>query len=431
LFVLFFDKLSDDGLFLKFRRLLATLPPSEIEAELLIRDAVSEMIEAAETLGLDGDLWEKSFALLLARDDNTLGRVCEMSGEPGGSIRTIAAAELSRLHGNLARARELSGNEFNCIRAYTPSNARACLDKAPAVLAAEALAGKIAAARMLADEALANETVVSRSGGEMADALIEFYRFNGSGIFAAYRAFRWSRGEGLEAIESPDGQTLASLIGYDDQKSELLSNTRSFLGGHPANNALLFGDSGTGKSSSVKALLNEPGFAERGLRMIEVDKDNIADIPRLMGTIKPRAYRFIIFIDDVSFETFETGYKQLKAAIEGMLSGRPDNVVIYATSNRRNIVREVWSDRKAASDDVHGADSAQEKLSLADRFGLVLWYGSAGKQLYLDMIKHYARAYGADMPDEEIESAAMKYVIGRGGFTGRMAKQCAAQITAK
>ncbi|GHV31473.1 hypothetical protein FACS1894167_13890 [Synergistales bacterium] len=411
---MFFDKLSDDELFPKFRRLLAEAPPSQIEAELLIRGAVSEMIEAAETFGLGGDLWERSFALLLARDDNTLGRACEMSEAPGGSIRAIAAAELSRLHIVLARARKFADNEFGCIRRYTP-NARAALNKTPAILAAEALADKTAAAG---------------GGGEIADALIEFYRFHGSGIFAAARAFRWSKGEGLEAIESPDGQTLASLIGYDDQKRELLSNTRSFLGGHPANNALLFGDSGTGKSSSVKALLNEPGFAELGLRMIEVDKDNIADIPRLMDVIKPRAYRFIIFIDDVSFETFETGYKQLKAAIEGMLSGRPDNVVIYATSNRRNIVREVWSDRKAASDDVHGADSAQEKLSLADRFGLVLWYGSAGKQLYLDMIKYYARCYGADMPDEEIEAAAMRYVIGRGGFTGRMAKQCAAKIMA-
>jgi predicted AAA+ superfamily ATPase len=218
------------------------------------------------------------------------------------------------------------------------------------------------------------------------------------------------------------------LIGYETQKRELLANTDSFLGGTPSNNALLFGDSGTGKSSSIRALLNEPDFVHRGLRMIELRHDQFSDIPDILSVIRSRNYRFILFMDDLSFEEFEVEYKHLKALIEGGLERKPDNVVIYATSNRRNIIREVWGDRAASIEDVHGWDTMQEKHSLADRFGVTIWYPSVGKSDYLSIVKVIAGEMGLVMEDAELETLAMRWELERGGFTGRAARQFVYQM---
>jgi predicted AAA+ superfamily ATPase len=259
-------------------------------------------------------------------------------------------------------------------------------------------------------------------------ALLAFYMSRGSGIFSLYKAFLWSPGTGLRPVKDPDPQKLSSLLGYERQKDELLANTRLFLGGQAANNVLLYGDSGTGKSSSVKALLNEPDFIAAGLRMIEVNKDQISEIPDIMRLVGKRNYRFILFLDDLSFEEHEVEYKHLKALMEGGLERKPDNVVIYATSNRRNIVREVWKDRRASSDDVHGWDTMQEKLSLSDRFGITIWYSSPDKEKYMDIVRFYAAEYGIGIPQDELERLAMRWEIGRGGFSGRTARQFAQHL---
>ncbi|MDR3321045.1 MAG: ATP-binding protein, partial [Synergistaceae bacterium] len=263
---------------------------------------------------------------------------------------------------------------------------------------------------------------------EMTSALIDFYTKHGSGIFSLHSAFTWSKSRDLSPVLESDPQTLASLIGYEEQKAELLANTEFFIGGQTANNVLLYGDSGTGKSSSVKALLNEPGFIARGLRVIEVRKDQLADLPDILRLIGGRNYRFILFLDDLSFEEFEAEYKYLKALIEGGIERKPDNAVIYATSNRRNIIREVWSDRKSTSDDVHGSDTMQEKLSLADRFGITIWYGVVDKARYLEIVSFFADEYGVSIPPDELEKLAMTWGIGRGGFNGRTARQFAQHL---
>jgi predicted AAA+ superfamily ATPase len=277
--------------------------------------------------------------------------------------------------------------------------------------------------------ALAARFAAAESPEDMASSLADFCATYGAGKFALSGAFIWNSSKQiLETIDDLDPSTLDSLVGYETQKRALLSNTESFLEGNPSNNALLFGDSGTGKSSSVRALLNEPDFVRRGLRMIELRHDQFAEIPALLGELRNRNYRFILFMDDLSFEEFETGYKHLKALIEGGLERKPDNVIVYATSNRRNIVREVWSDRAKSNDDVHGWDTMQEKHSLADRFGLSIWYPSVGRDDYLSIVKVAAEEMGLVMDASEMETLAMRWELERGGFTGRTARQFVLQM---
>ncbi|MDR3332950.1 MAG: ATP-binding protein [Synergistaceae bacterium] len=393
----------------------ALLMPSHERSEifLLLQQVAADIIAEAESYCLSGDLWETFFALRLVGDENELGHAAEMGSAPTGSIAAMAPQELWALHRTISAARNLVDTEalydnLRHLKEYLPSSpSGAHIDPEVQVNVLR----------------LAESFKVAESPAEMYEALVNFYMQNGSGKFAIYKAFRWSEDSKLAPIEDIGAQTLDSFVGYKAQKDALLVNTEVFLRGMPAHNVLLFGDSGTGKSSSVRALLNEPGFARRGLRIIELRKDQLTGIPELLNTIRHRKYRFIIFMDDLSFEEYEVDYKFLKAFIEGGLERKPDNAVIYATSNRRNLVREVWSERKAVSDDVHGGDTMQERLSLADRFGLTIWYGAAAKDEYIEMVRSIANDLGVTMVDEEMESLALRWEVDRGGFTGRTARQ--------
>jgi predicted AAA+ superfamily ATPase len=373
----------------------------------------SDMAAEAERLSLSGDLWEILFAMWIAQDENTVGHVSELASAPTGTISGIAPSELWSLHKTIAATRKLIDKDgiyenLRQMKKFVPSgNAKGGLDPDTKRALME-MAGSFSSAK---------------TPDDMYNALINFYTSHGSGPYALYRAFRWSSEKSLIPVVDLDRHPLSSLIGYESQKADLLANTEAFVRGNPANNVLLFGDSGTGKSSSVRALLNEPGFAVRGLRMIELRKDQFADIPDVLDMIRFRNYRFIIFMDDLSFEEFEVEYKHLKALIEGGLERKPDNTLIYATSNRRNIIREVWSDRKSSSDDVHGSDTMQEKLSLSDRFGLTIWYGSVGKDEYMRMVRSIALEMGAAFDEDELERLALRWEIEKGGVTGRAARQ--------
>lgn len=404
----------------------ATLSKSPLEARAktaqisqLIADAAADILEEAEASSLGGNLWHIFLSLRLCEDENILGRATELDGMPSGTLAEIALDELNSLCAAIGKIQETVESDENLVRFralgnYVPSrkSAVALDDEAKALVVG--LAEKIFAAIAASDpkRALAQ--------------LLSFYMAHGSGIFALNRAFKWQTREGagdLVPISDLEKYSLNSLVGYEEQKGELLANTEQFLSGKRANNVLLFGDSGTGKSSSVKALLNEPGFVRRGLRMIEVHKEQYRDIAEILNRVRGRNYRFILFMDDLSFEEFEVEYKYLKAIIEGGLERKPDNVLIYATSNRRNLIREVWKDRKTASDDVHGWDTMQEKHSLADRFGVTIWYGSADRDLYLEMIETMAEEEGLSIPKEELERMALQWEVGRGGYTGRTARQ--------
>ncbi|MDL2263709.1 ATP-binding protein [Synergistaceae bacterium OttesenSCG-928-I11] len=372
-----------------------------------------DIIEEAEHYSFGGDIWASYFALRLAEDENQLGLCCELGAEPRGSIMEIASKTLWDVRKILIETRVMietdpAFHNLSHTLDYTPSNTR------PLPLHADT---RFDLSR------LGKKIVDASKPEEIGAALAGFYRTHGSGAFALHCAFRWDGTKGLLPVTDLDPIRLDSLIGYDTQKRELLSNTEYFIGGAAANNVLLFGDSGTGKSSSVRALLNEPGYVGRGLRMIELYKDQFRDIPQILGAIRKRNYRFILFMDDLSFEEFEIEYKYLKAVIEGGLERKPENTVIYATSNRRNLIREVWADRKAASDDVHGSDTMQEKLSLSDRFGVTIWYGPAAKSEYIDIVKSMAAECGIEISEDELERRALRWEIEKGSFTGRTARQ--------
>lgn len=250
---------------------------------------------------------------------------------------------------------------------------------------------------------------------------------HGAGIFGAHRAFRLITGEGdpyLEPILSLDDRPLSHLVGYELQKKKVLDNTLAFLDGKPANNVLLYGDAGTGKSSTIKGLLAD--YADRGLRVIELYKHQYNAIHKVISQIENRNFKFLLYMDDLSFEEFEVEYKYFKAVLEGGLGKKPDNVLIYATSNRRHLIKETWADRndmRERNDEINTGDTLQEKLSLSARFGLTVFYPSPGQQEYLNIVKELASREGITMPEEELNRLALQWSMRSTGKSGRTAEQ--------
>lgn len=265
--------------------------------------------------------------------------------------------------------------------------------------------------------------------------LAAYFHATGTGLFARYRAFRWVRRghlghlEGqLEGIAHPDPICLDELIGYERERAALIENTQQFLDGYPANNVLLYGERGTGKSSTVKALLN--AYADHGLRLIEVPKQFLADFPYILGTLRPRRERFVVFVDDLSFDEHETIYRELKAVLEGSLEARPANVLVYATSNRRHLVVERFSDHDAPAEaEIHTIDTVQEKLSLSDRFGLRLFFRSPDQQRYLEIIRGLARRRGLPISPDDLDRRALQWATWQNGRSGRTARQFVDHLT--
>jgi len=264
---------------------------------------------------------------------------------------------------------------------------------------------------------------------ECIKPLANFHRNNGSGEFAKYKGFVWERCGAvgrLQGVVSPDPVRFRDLIGYEQERKVVIDNTLQFLRGYPANNILLYGDRGTGKSSTVKALMNE--YADLGLRIIEIPKMLISDLPHILRIIKDRQQKFIVFIDDLSFDDNEESYTSLKAMLEGGLETKPGNMVIYATSNRRHLVKEKFSDRAGMmygshEDEVRAADTLQERLSLADRFGITVTFSAPDKNKYLEIVEGLARNRGLDIDKEVLHKEALKWEMWHNGLSPRTARQ--------
>jgi len=256
---------------------------------------------------------------------------------------------------------------------------------------------------------------------EKLDELIEYYRWHSRGILANHRALRWDVRQGLQAVAYPDPIRLDDLIGYQTQKEQICANTEQFLSGQPANNILLYGNRGTGKSSMIKALLNH--YAERRLALVEVNRSELAGLPELTTQLRQYNVYFIIFVDDLSFEDYETEYKGLKAVMEGSLSGRAPNVLIYATSNRRNLIRESFADRNYLDEEIHARDTMEEKLSLADRFGLTITFPTPSQQQYLEIVEGMAGRRHILMDPELLRRRALEWERAHHGPSGRTARQ--------
>lgn len=261
---------------------------------------------------------------------------------------------------------------------------------------------------------------------EIIDTLSDFYKRSGCGMFARYRAFIW-RDKKIEPVVHPDSISVASLKTYDVQRKLVVDNTLAFLHGVQSNNCLLYGDRGTGKSSTVKAILNE--YYTQGLRMVEMPKDRLGDFPLLAEKIAEVPLKFIIFIDDLSFSAEDKTYAQLKAVLEGGLAVRPDNALIYATSNRRHIIKESFSEREG--DDLHRNDTIQETLSLSDRFGLSVAFTKPDKNQYLEIVMALAKEKQLNISIDELTRGAESYAISRGGRSPRCARQFIASMETK
>lgn len=271
---------------------------------------------------------------------------------------------------------------------------------------------------------LAEQFSNDRTPEEMKDTLTQFYKDYGVGKFGLHKAFRIVSGEEgvrIVPITNIAHVHLDDLVGYETQKKKLLDNTDAFVEGRRANNCLLFGDAGTGKSSSIKAIANE--YYDRGLRIIEIYKHQFRDLNDVIAQVKNRNYKFIIYMDDLSFEDFETDYKYLKAVIEGGLEKKPKNVLIYATSNRRHLVREKASDKNDRDEELHTNDTVQEKLSLAYRFGVTIYFGKPAPKEFQNIVRTLAKRYDITMEEETLLLEANKWELSHGGLSGRTAQQ--------
>jgi predicted AAA+ superfamily ATPase len=254
---------------------------------------------------------------------------------------------------------------------------------------------------------------------DIVNNLINHYQKYGSGDMAVYRAFRWGRESGLVKVAHVSEITFDDIVGYEYQKKELIANTEAFLAGHMANNVLLSGARGTGKSSSIKALLNH--FSDSELRLVEVQKDDFKQLPQIMSILRGINKKFILFLDDLSFEEFESDYKHLKSIIEGGMEVMPDNVLLYATSNRRHLIRETWNDR--AGLELHSQDTVNEKLSLSDRFGITIHYPPPSQEEYFAIVEELAEKNNITMPKLKLKEEALKWEMRHSGRSGRVAAQ--------
>lgn len=264
-------------------------------------------------------------------------------------------------------------------------------------------------------------------GGSFSyEELVKFYQVNGSGWFARYKAFVWQNGE-LNPVPSPDFMDEAEMWGYKRQRNQVIENTRALMEGKQVNNVLLYGVSGTGKSATVKAMLGMPEF--EGLRLIEVQKEELTDIPRLVRTLGHRPQKFIIFIDDLSFDKEDRTFSSLKSILEGGLEPRPANVAVYCTSNRRHLVRQNFSDR--SGDEIDANETIQDKTSLAERFGLRVLFSELNKFQFIQMAEELALAKGIEIDHETIQAEAVKWDIRHPSRSPRSANQFVASLLAK
>ena len=381
-----------------------------------INAQVKRLLDLSTACGFDEDLWQCYLTWLLMTNRNSFTQTCERVGASEGSVNDFARSDFAIFHrlfhydfGPVEADLGISCLSAVCNYRAIPKRQR--LYNADISAQVRALRGALAAA---ADE------------NEMFDLITDYYRRYGYGTFAMNRAFRIRpAADGVEflPISNIDRVVLDDLLGYDKQKAELRRNTETFLKGGKANNVLLYGDAGTGKSTSVKALINE--YYDQGLRMIEIYKHQFRDLSAVLAEIKNRNYRFIIFIDDLSFEENEVEYKFLKAVIEGGVETRPDNVLIYATSNRRHLIRETWNDRTDMEHhgDIHRSDTVEEKLSLAARFGVSINYNAPTPKEFRQIVLFLAQKHGIDLPEEELLSRANTWEVRHGGFSGRVAQQ--------
>lgn len=387
------------------------------DVESLLYESLNQLMELAVSHGFEGNLWHSFLAFLLVNNENAYSKACEIRGKVEGSINQIVLHDFEII-------KSLFDFDFGKLASYFEMD---CMD---AVTDYQSMtgSGKIFNKRIkerINELKLKLEASTDVSG--FKDAVTAFYKDFGVGKLGLHKAFRIQHRENEDVeivpITNIAHVKLEDLVGYELAKQKLIDNTEAFVNGKQANNCLLYGDAGTGKSTSIKAIANQ--YYDRGLRLIEVYKHQFCDLNDVIAQIKNRNYKFIIYMDDLSFEEFEIEYKYLKAVIEGGLERKPENILIYATSNRRHLVRERAGDKLevGADDDIHSSDTVQEKLSLVYRFGVRIYFGAPDRKEFHTIVKTLAKRNGITMPEDQLLLEAGKWEISHGGLTGRTAQQ--------
>lgn len=383
----------------------------------LLFDITARLVELASDHGYRGNLWQMYLTYLLANNENSYSMAAELKGSVPGTINEVA------MH-DFAIFKEMFDYDF------TPVAESLGAVFMSVVLEYEGVddAGKIFNKRVR-DRMCELSVALGQASSVQVffDTITDFYKSFGVGKFGLHKAFRVEHNKRDEVVIRPITNIahvyLEDLVGYEIAKQKLIENTEAFVEGRRANNCLLFGDAGTGKSSAIKGILNK--YYDKGLRIIELYKHQFRDINEVIARLKTRNYKFIIYMDDLSFEDFETDYKYLKAVIEGGLEKKPSNILVYATSNRRHLIKETWADRDDVRNDngIHKSDTMQEKLSLAYRFGVTIYFEKPDKKEFHEIVRVLAKRNDLNMAEDELLAEADKWELAHGGLSGRTAVQ--------
>ncbi len=373
------------------------------------------LVEMAANYGFSGNLWQDYLTYLLVNHENAFSRACEIVGPVEGSVSQLARHDFAII-------RELFETDLSFFDRVYHHGDLAVIENYVPVSGDGKLFNRRIRDRICT---LSRKLSQAESTEEFMKEVVEFYRDFGVGKLGLHKAFRIQEGERGKAEIVPITNIahvhLDDLVGYEIAKKKLIDNTEAFVEGRRANNCLLFGDAGTGKSSSIKGILNQ--YYDKGLRIIEIYKHQFCYLNDVIAQIKNRNYKFIIYMDDLSFEEFEIEYKYLKAVIEGGLEKKPDNILIYATSNRRHLIKESFADKEGRRDQLHSSDTVQEKLSLVSRFGVTIFFCAPDKKEFQTIVKALAERSGLHMNEEELLLEANKWEVSHGGLSGRTAQQ--------
>lgn len=378
---------------------------------------LKRLLVVATDYGFNHNLWHNYLTFFMVTNENPFSITCEKVGANDGSVNHFAKNDF-RVFKNLFDF------DFSVIEGELGIDCFSQLSDYRAIGKKELMYNKNVSEKIIA---LSAQLEQAADENAFFDCVTAFYKDFGVGMFGLNKAFRIrDKSDGMIEflpINNMDRVMLDDLIGYELQKKKLIDNTRAFVEGRKANNVLLFGDSGTGKSTSIKAIVN--AFYPQGLRMIEIYKHQFKDLSNVIAQIKNRNYKFVIYMDDLSFEEFEIEYKFLKAVIEGGVETKPDNILIYATSNRRHLIKETWNDRSdvEVGNGMHRSDTMEEKLSLVNRFGVTINFSKPSQKEYFNIVIELAHRQGIAMSDEELRAEANKWELSHGGISGRTAQQ--------
>ena len=374
-------------------------------------DLIGKLIAFADRHAVDGNCWQYYVAYFIASNENAFSLACERKNNINGTLLDFAYEDcryLMEIFNLSPSSLPTVEKDANLIKNFKSTR------QTPIPPYADLI------------QKFSENLSKCKTTQTFLNTVIDFYRIYGVGALGLNKAFRVVDGDRqpkLLPITSTDSKRLSDLVGYELQKEKVLQNTKAFLDGKKANNVLLYGDMGTGKSSTIKALINE--FYEQGLRVIELYKHQFLHISDLISQLAPRNYKYILYFDDLSFDDMEVEYKYFKAIIDGGLEIKPDNVLIYATSNRRHIIKENFSDGNDIDslDELHKSDTKNEKLSLVARFGLSIYYPSPDQQQFLNIVHELAKRYNIDMDESALDKKALTWAIRNGMKSGRMAEQ--------